>query len=270
MSDPSASSSVVRPPIFSGKSSFSAWKHKVLAYLQSIGLKEVVVQPLAEAQVQSSKAASAVASKSEKAYAILVNLLDDSLIELISSVPSGDAAGVWTVLLDTYENKSTAQLCTKLDELMNLKFESSKESFDLFKARFTHICTDLKEMGEVISPKIQRYVLLRSMPAGYGGLVQSLKINESLTFDQVCVHIKDHYESEKRKQDRGGAADHGDHAYMFRQKHPSNRECYLCGRSGHLASACTLKAKMWCSMCRSTGHTSKHCEAAAVAAAVQF
>jgi hypothetical protein len=33
----------IRPPRFGGMGSFSAWKLKVLAYLQPLGLKEVVV-----------------------------------------------------------------------------------------------------------------------------------------------------------------------------------------------------------------------------------
>jgi hypothetical protein len=287
MSSVSESSGVIRPPLYNGKSSFSAWKHKVLAYLQSLGLKDVVVSSATETQVQGSlnpvqtRSSSSTMNDStemtsdlitsatkrrDKAYAILLNLLDDSLIELISSVSVGDAAGVWKILLSTYETKSTAQLCQKLDELLNLKFAGTGESFDVYKARFTNLCIEVKEMDEDLSSKIKRYIFLRGLPESYASLVQSLKINDGLSFDQMCVHIKDYYESERRKVDAGtGGGGSSQTAYAFREK----RECYLCGKTGHVASSCSLKEKMWCSSCRNKGHTSKHCESAKLVASTE-
>src|SRR5205085_1357032 len=44
MSDSSTDlGSAIRPGKFNGKGNFSAWKFKTLAYLQSLGLKDVVV-----------------------------------------------------------------------------------------------------------------------------------------------------------------------------------------------------------------------------------
>src|SRR3954453_13013270 len=96
-------------PIYNGKNSFSAWKHKVLAYLEIVGLKDCVnrpgvsavqVQILGDSSLSSGKASidarsgssSSVSSattrqKNCEAYALLINLLDDSLVDLISVVP---------------------------------------------------------------------------------------------------------------------------------------------------------------------------------------
>jgi len=108
--------SSIRPGKFNGKGNFNAWKFKTLAYLQSLGLKEVVVfNPLvfqgesseskgavtatnagdgSSASSSSSASGSAPAAnkrmallkKSEKAYAIVLNLLEDELIDLVSHV----------------------------------------------------------------------------------------------------------------------------------------------------------------------------------------
>jgi len=106
------STETIKVTRFGGKSSFSAFKHKVLAYLQTLGLKDVVVSGTEARGASSSSSGSSgkrsgeeISSKSERAYAILLNLLDDEVIDLVAHVEAGDAHGVWTVLLETYETK---------------------------------------------------------------------------------------------------------------------------------------------------------------------
>src|SRR4051812_9913507 len=91
-----------------------------------------------------------------------------------------------------------------MDEIMNLTYVPGKESFDMFKARFLNICVELKAMGEPLSTRLQRYILLRAMPPQYEGLVQSLKVNDGLSFDQVCIHIKEYSESSSRNSTSNG------------------------------------------------------------------
>lgn len=277
MSDNTAvDGSGIRPTRYNGKSVFSAWKFKTLAYLQSLGLKEVVVTDPgvftpAEAEsktlaasaaaaasgsdgVSSSSSASAtsvkknaiVKAKCEKAYSILLNLLEDQLIDLIVNVEPGNAHGVWCVLLETFEVKSTASLCHRLDLLMSIRFELEKETFDGFKGRFTKLLLELKERGEVISPAIQRYVLLRAMPSRYESLVQSLKINDSLSIEEVYTHIKDYWDADVRrhraasKKDERRIGEDENLAAVFVRRNPSmmRKKCYVCGSRKHLAYDC--------------------------------
>lgn len=55
-------------------------------------------------------------------------------------------------------------------------------------------------MGETLSLAIQRYLLLKSLPKVYDALVQSLKINNSISIDEVSTHIKDYVETERRRR----------------------------------------------------------------------
>jgi len=275
MSDNTAvEGSGIRPTRYNGKSIFSAWKFKTLAYLQSLGLKEVVVadpglfNPAEDTKTLTGAAAAAAAAsgsdgassssssskknatvkvKCEKAYSILLNLLEDHLIDLVVNVEPGDAHRVWTVLLDTFEVKSTASLCHRLDLLMSIRFDTEKETFDGFKGRFTKLLLELKERGETISPAIQRYVLLRAMPTRYESLVQSLKINDTLTIEEVYTHIKDYWEADfrrnhgKREESRRiGSVNPGPgeiSAFTERKK------CYVCGSRKHLARYCSKRAE---------------------------
>ena len=262
MSDNAAvEGSSIRPTRFNGNSIFSAWKFKTLAYLQSLGLKEVVVADPgvftpAEAEMKTPSGAAVVAAsgsdgvssssssmkknvaivkaKCEKAYSMLLNLLEDHLIDLVVNVEPGNAHAVWCVLLDTFEVKSTASLCHRLDLLMNIRFDLEKETFDGFKGRFMKLLLELKERGETISPAIQRYVLLRAMPFRYGSLVQSLKINDSITIEQVYTHIKDFWAADMRRNDyRGSRKEEGELAALRERK-----KCYGCGSREHLIRHC--------------------------------
>ena len=115
---------------FGGKGAFSAWKLRVLAYLQTQGLKETVTVnsyvPEEKAALVSGASGASGSSdedrkkaevalamrasqqkKRERAYALLVGLLDDNVIDLVAHVEAGDAYGVWKVLSDTYEAMMT-------------------------------------------------------------------------------------------------------------------------------------------------------------------
>lgn len=260
------STETIKVTRFGGKSSFSAFKHKVLAYLQTIGLKDIVVSGTETRGASSSSSGSSgkrsgeeISSKPEKAYAILLNLLDDEVIDLVAHVEAGDAHGVWTVLLETYETKSTASLCYTLDQFMNIKFDDRRESFDVYKARFMNLLVALKEMGEVVSLAIQRYVILRGLPDTYEALVQSLKINDKLSMEETYIHIKDYYEMQKRgqyvRQDK-------EKAYSMVARRYGNgggRDCYICGHPDHLMRDCSLKNKLMCTKCKRKGHVSRYC-----------
>lgn len=286
-------SSAIRPGKYNGKTNFSAWKLKILAFLQSLALKQVVVQdpclfdhstanpggdsqsqiPANEGSPGSSRSASGsnatgantsidnttkaklklqllqVKKKSEKAYAIILNSLEDDVIDLVAHVEAGDAFKVWAVLLETYEAKTIATMCHKMDLLMNIRFSTEKESFDVLKARFTKLVLELKEMGECVSSIVQRYVLLRALPKRFEALVQSLKINDTITIDELCAHVKDFYESEKRRLERLALVakarkrrvERIESAQALNEKNKRSKgsvTCYNCGGKGHIAAVC--------------------------------
>src|SRR5205085_293030 len=122
---------------------------------------------------------------------------------------------------------------------MNIRFDPEKESFDVFKARFTKLLLELKERGETISPAIQRYVLLRAMPPRFESLVQSLKINDNMTIEEVYTHIKDYCEGRRRRR-----GDDEDDESIFRDPNTTvaalreRKKCYVCGSRKHLLRDC--------------------------------
>lgn len=235
------------------------------------------------------KGPSSKRKKAEKAYAILLGLLEDNVIDLVAHVAPGDPYGVWKVLTDTYEGKSTAKLCHLLDLLMNLRFNEKKEEFDTYRARMTNLVMKLKEMGETISPALQRYVLLKGLPEQFESLVQTLKVNDNLTVEETCIHIKDTCDSRKIKSRSNSTAEGSDSSSdegepigkatasinalaMAKAKKKKakqaatphvkekSRTCFTCGKKGHITYDCPLRKGVVCTNCRKKGHTYIDCK----------
>jgi hypothetical protein len=239
----------IKPNRFNGKTSWSAWKMKTLAFLQARNLRDVVVKDpgifrISEGEMNViSKADLAILmKKSEKAYSLLLNLLEDEIIDLVAPAEAGDAFHLWKILLDTYEIKSTANLCTKLNLLMNIKFNQDKESFDSFRSRFNKLLMELKEMDEIISQAMQRYVLLRSLSSSFDGLVMLFKVNDELTIEELCTHIKDHIAT-SRLNHRERTTGNERVLYANTASGHSNRRgvCFVCGSADHYAGECPKK-----------------------------
>src|ERR1700733_13373297 len=99
---------------FNGKN-FNLWKMKMIAYMESLELHEVVETPIAETEEEIKLLLSNRVkgdndiSQSSKAYSILLNSFQDEQLQLVSFVTSGDAHGVWKVLLARYERKTTGE-----------------------------------------------------------------------------------------------------------------------------------------------------------------
>jgi hypothetical protein len=139
---------------------------------------------------------------------------------------------------------------------MNIKLDGN-QAFDMYKARFTNLVHKLKEMGEKVSPAIQRYVILKGLPASYDSLIQSLKVNDKLTLEEVCIHIKDCYECDKLHPRDYSVVDlnagpdkvgftglsYANYIAKYRGNKVKPRHddtCHTCGNPGHYARDCAM------------------------------
>jgi hypothetical protein len=199
---------------FDGKN-FSLWKLKIMALLETWDLLEVVEKPIPNGPgktkldvsqgTSTSESSGSTSSstdikvqekhlelvkKGKKAYATLVNCLSNEQLSLVSHVPLGNAHEVWNILIQRYERKTTASKAHTRDMLHKCKKES-KESFDAYLSRVMQLILSLKEMKEVISEGELMYVLFNGLPAEYDSVVQSLKVNDQVKFNDACQHIRD-------------------------------------------------------------------------------
>lgn len=226
---------------------------------------------------QSSRSDGRVEQDRQRVYGQLILTLDDAHVAIVTSeVAEGDAAGVWRMLLRMYERETVASKHQLRRELHRVKLGST-ESIEAYKARVMHIVGRLRAMKEMVSEGETSYCLLEGLPKEYDVVRQSLEVQEVLTVEQLCSHLREaqerlrlrHRESklaamqmeqqlnamgmnDRSRYSRAGGGDAG-----------STSVCGLCRQAGHWIGACPRRkgrASGECFVCGSVGHGWRDCQ----------
>ena len=107
-------------------------------------------------------------------------------------------------------------------------------------------------------------MLLRSLPLKFEALVQSLKINDAITIEEVYTHIKDYCEAssrtglrERHRPEGSRHQDREEQAFAAREKRKSKKyKCYCCGSQKHMVRKCPKRVRNSDSESDSDGDTS--------------
>jgi hypothetical protein len=265
---------------FNGKD-FAIWKIKMLAYFEAFDLIEVVENPVSEevpktrmsfgsapkvpvkkdkekdkSSIEEKRENESQEKKSKKAYAILMLSLQTEQIRLVAHVPRGNANGVWEVLLQRYERKTTASKTHTRDMLHKCKM-NKEEEFDDYLARINSLMLKLEEMEESVSKGELMYVLLNGLPESYSSIVQTLKVNDKMEYEEACEHIRDYQETLMYKNENNEI---GKSENEVANHVGEKRKCFTCNKEGHMAYQCKRnKDKKKCYICKKIGHTEKEC-----------
>lgn len=253
----------VRP--FDGRN-FPVWKARMRAKLQASRLLHVLDEATQEATPPGSSSAGAATRKQQsldtdrqRVYAMLILALDDAHVAIATSeTQEGDAGAAWRVLLRMYERETTASKHQLRSELHRLKLGTT-ESIDAYKARVLHLVGRLRSMKESVSEGEQIYCMLEGLPRGFDMLRQAMEVQEGLTFDQMCSHLRDAQEKIKtRAKEEQPARD------LVRRLNALSVEptCALCKEKGHWIGSCSRRKGTKpgeCFVCGSTAHGWRAC-----------
>lgn len=249
---------------YDGKS-WPIWKMKVRAVLQSQGLLHVIDnvkcsdEKLWKAQQRS-------------VYTILTLSLDDIRLEMIMAIEEGDAIGVWTVLTKHFERQTTASRAHTRSMLHKTKMDAN-EDFDIYHSRVMQLCIKLKAMNETISEGELIYVLLEGLPESYNQLKQSLVVQDAITVEKICEHVRDHQERiahtvkieeiETANYVRGGRGGEQtrDGRNGIHNARMNNNSCHICSAADHWASSCPRRKGTGrdCYWCGRADHEARDC-----------
>ena len=179
---------------FNGKN-FPVWKLKMFAYLAEHKLMEVVLKDESKLGDDKEK------EKAITAYSVLIRSISDEQAESFIHIPMGNAYKLWQALVQRYERKTVANKAHIREQLAECIMEKN-EVFDKYVARIRHLTIQLQEMGETVQPSELMHLLLRGLPQTieYKSLVQTLKVNNKLDFDEVCEHIRDCQDAQIREE----------------------------------------------------------------------
>lgn len=170
--------------------------------------------------------------RADRAYGMLVlSFSSPALTSLVQQVTPGDAHGVWKLLLGRYERKTVASQAHVIEQLMSTRMEAG-EHVDSYVARLKNTVSVLAEMGEPVSPSMQKHVLMQGLPSSYSSLVQSLGLQQAaLTFEDIVTHLVDHQEKLLLRERASGSGS-GD-----RQRHADVASYAQVGGGGGSGSA---------------------------------
>jgi transposase InsO family protein len=232
---------------------FSIWKMKVLACFDALGLSDVLEAPApsipkSRMSIGNSPVASTpvktkpeepeekkVQAKASKAYAIFIMSLSDEALQSVMHIPRGNAYEIWQALLKRYESKTTASKTHTRDMLHKCRMEHN-EAFDKYVSRITQYVISLEEMGETVSKGELMYVLFNGLPSTYESLVQTLKVNDKVEFEEACTHIRE-YQEKLTLQGKSSTNDDGHRANLTQEyeRNHSQRGPFR-GRGAHSRS----------------------------------
>ena len=188
---------------YTGKN-FTLWKTKVLSYLESTELVHTLerdaFRPNSEVKEQMIDT-----QKARAAYAVLMMTLQDSQIQFIVDIPRGNVYQAWKTITGHFERTTQSNKVLLRRQLHQCKL-GENESVDPFISKIKQLTLVLESMKETVTNGEKLVALLGGLSDGYGALVDSLSMNEKLTFEEACVFIKDREERIKMKSEVLGSS----------------------------------------------------------------
>ena len=176
------------PKFPSKRDEYRFYRKIMLAYLDSRGLKQVVLskavsssnsanaKEISETEQQQQQQQSSSSSNtstnnnnnsnealSKRAFSILLQSLNIEQQALVLNISDGDAAAVWKKLEDTYGTvKTTESRMSILDQLKYISIHKH-ETIEHYIARIDHLILELSCMNEETSKAQRKYYILEGL-----------------------------------------------------------------------------------------------------------
>lgn len=201
------------------------------------------------AEKEARRGAAEAVARARRAYALLYQALSDELRRLVANVALGDAYGLWSWLEKRFQSTEQDNVGDLWDAFTQLSQEGD-ESFDQYKARVDQVYGLLAHAKDKPSAGLYAHRLLWKLSARYNPAVLALKASgklkeaEKINWDEIVAFVNNHERSEQRLNGDGTMDGHAMATMRNGQRGTHHdgaaetRECFNCGRTGHLARNC--------------------------------
>ncbi|KAH9101741.1 hypothetical protein AeMF1_021597 [Aphanomyces euteiches] len=214
--------------VFRGKN-FNIFKLRIQAKLRSKGLWTIVS---GDTTVSDAASTSDFDAKEAKAFAILVNALDDDNFAYVAHVTT--SAAVWKLLIERYEARTYADVSNVIHELHTKTYEVGKS----MQSHITDICVLQQKhmyMGTRVDDDMLGRILLTSVKEVFPTTVEILRNREPApTLQQVVDRLLSKESEEERT-----AKDSKRKPWKLRVKD----KCLYCHKPGHPVAECRYKKR---------------------------
>jgi len=237
--------------------------------------------------------------RADRAFGALVQSITGAptLLTLVqATVEQGDAHGVWSLLEKRCERKTVLSQTHVLQQVTSARMIDG-EAMDSYLARVRSLVQMVDGMGESARDALLTHVLLTGLPDEYATVVESIRLERNMAFDDIVANLLDTEERlnmqmrsrtrvggryddvasyaqapactnhpQQMNQMRGGGRGYVQQGNAYGGNGSGNRSssdsraCFTCNQVGHISFDCPRNrdAKK-CFTCRRLGHEDHQC-----------
>jgi hypothetical protein len=248
---------------------FVVWKRQIEAFLKVRDLLKYV------APVESSIATSTKSEASDggekqrlyvngcdRAYSIIFNALNNAQALQVLEIETGDAAGVWKKLNETYGPvKSTDTLGSLLDQLQNA-VKRQEESMKEYLGRMSYLCSQVEQvdMNEKVSLSRKKYYVMQGLKKVRDweeviNVAKGVDMSGKWTYEDLAGYLisEDNARSmsttskstshKNMNMNNNNNAYYGNNSYNNDTHNKSSVKCSVCKKIGHESEKCRYRNK---------------------------
>ena len=253
---------------FTGNSEdFKIWETRFTNYIYTLdrGVYKALLPPAA-----SEREDEDFTEKNRRAYAELVQVLDERSLMLIITDNANDGRAAFKTLRAHYDSTEKPRVLTLYEELTTLSMSASENITD-YLIRAERASNGLRSAGENISDNLVIAMILKGLPEFYKAfVVVHTQMDKYKTLIKFKAALVNYANTEALRAPTAQSCALSSTSSITQSTHKRYRkstdtqpldktQCLSCGKQGHQSTNCYSKSNLKCNYCQKPGHVESVC-----------